>query len=111
MKRAIVLASGLLALAGTLVAAPGCSTTSSVRCWFLTGRCLSYEQYLSLDQDASPPPTAATVLSTLGAPKSVHDRDGVRRRIDYYAYSLTGDLKIAEFTFDENEKLVKKELW
>ena len=111
MKRAVVLAAGLFALAGSVAVLPGCSTTSSVRCWFLKGSCLTYEQYLSLDQDASPPPTADMVLATLGAPKAVHDRDGARRRIDYYAYSLTGELKIAEFSFDDSEKLTKKELW
>jgi hypothetical protein len=101
MKRAafVVLAAGLLA---------GCS---SVRCWFLKGECLTYEQYLSIDQSANPAPTADQVLKTLGAPLAVRDRDGIRRRIDYYAYSLNGDLKIAEFRFDANEKLVEKQLW
>jgi outer membrane protein assembly factor BamE (lipoprotein component of BamABCDE complex) len=103
MKRAAIvfLAAGALLLSG-------CTT---VRCWFVKGECLTYEQYLSIDQSANPAPTADQVLKTLGNPLAVRDRDGVRRRVDYYAFSLNGDLKIAEFTFDANEKLVKKELW
>lgn len=111
MKRALVVASSLLLLAGALGAAPGCASGSNPRCWFLKGNCLTYDQYLSVDQSAVPTPTADYVLKTLGDPMSVRDRDGIRRRIDYHSYSLTGELKIAEFTFDENEKLVKKELW
>lgn len=111
MKRALVLAASLVLVPGALAALPGCASGSNPRCWFLKGNCLSYEQYLSMDQSANPVPTADVVLKTFGNPLSVRDRDGIRRRIDYYAYSLTGDLKIAEFTFDENEKLVKKELW
>ncbi len=109
MKRAALVLSSILFLGGALVALPGCET--SPRCWFLKGNCLTYDQYLTMDQSANPAPTADLVLKTFGKPMSVHDRDGIRRRIDYYSYSLTGDLKIAEFTFDENEKLVKKELW
>ena len=111
MKRAVATALLAVAVAAPLAVLPGCSTGQSVRCWFLKGTCLSYQDYLSVDQDANPAPTADSVLSKLGKPLAVHDRDGIRRRIDYYAYSLTDDLKIAEFTFDENEKLLKKELW
>ena len=112
MKRVRSHVLNLAVLAGmftvTLGTLGGCST---VKGWFLKGEVLTYEKYLTVDQSAKPTPTAETVIATLGMPKAVHDRDGIRRRIDYYAYSLTGDLKVAEFTFDENEKLVKKELW
>ncbi len=111
MKRVLVLASGLALLCGTLGAAPGCGTASSVRCMFLKGNCLSWEQYLSIDQQASPAPSVDDLLKQFPSPLAVHDRDGALRRIDYHCYSLTGDLKIAEFTFDEGKKLVKKELW
>lgn len=106
MKRTLFVVAALAGLAATLSTAPGCSMGA-----VFAGNVLSYEQYLSIDQDMKPTPTADTVLQALGMPKTVHDRNGVRRRIDYNAKSLTGDLKTAEFTFDENEKLVKKELW
>jgi hypothetical protein len=77
----------------------------------LKGECLSYEKYLSVDPTAVPTPTVDTVISQLGTPMNVHDRNGKRRSVDYHAYSLTGEMKVAVFTFDENEKLVKKELW
>lgn len=111
MKRVVAVASGLLALAAIVGTAPGCSAGRAFSCMFMKGKCITYEQYLAIDQDASPTPTAESVLQTLGNPMAVHDRDGIRRSIDYHAYSLTGELKVAQFTFDENEKLVKKELW
>ena len=104
MKRAIA----FLTLALPLVVLAGCST---VRCWFVKGRCLTYEQYLAVDQDARPAPTVESVMSSLGKPAAVHDRDGATRQLDYYTWSLTGELKLAEFTFDENGNLVKKWLW
>ena len=111
MKRAVVVASGLLALGFVLAAAPGCAASRAFQCMFFKGNCISYDQYLSVDQSAVPTPTAEAVLQSLGSPMAVHDRNGIRRSIDYHAYSLTGELKVAQFTFDENEKLVKKELW
>jgi hypothetical protein len=111
MKRAVVVASGLLALGAVLGAAPGCSASRAFSCLFMKGNCISYEQYLSVDQSSVPTPTAESVLQALGNPMAVHDRNGIRRSVDYHAYSLTGELKIAVFTFDDNEKLVKKELW
>ena len=107
MKHALARTAGLAALAAVLVAA-GCS---SLTCMFGKGRCVSYDEYLAIDQSASPKPTAEDVVKRLGEPMAVHDRNGKRRSIDYHAYSLTGDMKVAVFTFDENEKLVKKELW
>lgn len=104
MKRAIV--SAVLAI--SLATLAGCTT---VKCWFVKGRCLSYEQYLSVDQDARPVPTVESVMTSLGKPAAVHDRDGATRQLDYYTYSLTGELKLAEFTFDESGNLVKKWLW
>ena len=111
MKRAVVVASGLLALSGLLAVAPGCSASRAFGCLFMKGNCITYDQYLSVDQNASPTPTAESVLQSLGNPMAVHDRNGIRRSIDYHAYSLTGELKVATFTFDDNEKLEKKELW
>jgi hypothetical protein len=111
MKRAVVVASGLLALGFVLTAAPGCAASRAFQCMFMKGNCIAYDQYLSVDQNAVPTPTAESVLQSLGSPMAVHDRNGIRRSIDYHAYSLTGELKIAVFTFDDNEKLVKKELW
>jgi len=111
MKRAVVVASGLLALTGVLAAAPGCAASRAFQCMFMKGNCITYEQYLSVDQSSVPKPTAESVLQMLGGPMAVHDRNGIRRSIDYHAYSLTGELKIATFTFDDNEKLEKKELW
>ena len=111
MKRAVVVASGLLALGVLLAAAPGCAASRAFQCMFMTGKCISYDEYLSVDQSATPTPTAESVLRSLGSPMAVHDRDGIRRSIDYHAYSLTGELKIAVFTFDDKEKLLKKELW
>jgi hypothetical protein len=108
MKR--LLAPGLLALSGVL-ALPGCATYNEVHSWFLTGDVLTYTEYLSVDQTGVPAPTPDYVLKKLGDPLEVHDRNGVIRSIDYHCYSLNDDLKIATFTFDENQKLVKKELW
>lgn len=111
MKRVVLLSSGLLFLAGAAASLSGCGGPPTMPCWMLKGECLSYEKYLSIDQTAVPTPTADTVVASLGTPMAVHDRNGKRRSIDYHAYSLTGDMKVAVFTFDENEKLVKKELW
>jgi hypothetical protein len=108
MKHVLTVALALSGLGGALVALPGCS---SVQCWFMKGACLTYEQYLSVDQSAVPAPTADFVMKTLGPPLAVHDRGGSVRRIDYHCYSITGEMKIAEFNFDENGKLVDKFLW
>src|SRR5262245_34862857 len=110
MKRILLLVPGLAVLCGAL-ALPSCSTYNSVRSAFLTGDVLTYTQYLSVDQSGTPAPTPDYVLKTLGKPLEVHDRNGVIRSIDYHCYSLNDDLKIASFFFDENQKLVKKELW
>jgi len=110
MKRILILASGLAAASGAL-ALTGCATYNSVRTSFMSGDVLTYAQYLSIDQSASPTPTVTHVLKTLGDPLEVHYRDGVIRSIDYHSHSLNDDLKIATFFFDENQNLVKKELW
>ena len=103
------------ALGVVLAAAPllvGCqSVKEGYAAVFLSGATLSYDQYLSQDVDAMPPVTAQSLLDTLGEPADVYDRDGVRRRIEYHSFSMTGALKRAEFHFDRDEKLVKKELW
>ncbi len=105
-----------LSAVGLLVAAVpllgGCrSATEAYADVFLRGTTLTYEQYLSQDVNAVPPVTADALIAALGPPADVYDRDGARRRIDYNAFSLTGELKHAEFYFDREERLVKKELW
>ena len=103
-------ALGLLLAATPLLA--GCqSATKAYADVFLSGKTLTYDQYLSQDVHAVPQVTVDSLLETLGPPRSVADRDGVRRRVEYHAFSMTGDLKMAEFHFDVNERLVKKELW
>ncbi len=111
MKRILVLVAGSASLVGVLGVLPGCETVHSVHGWFLSGAVLTYQQYLSVDQAAVPAPNADSVIKTLGKPMEVHDRDGVIRAVDYHCYSLNGDLKLATFFFDENQKLVKKEMW
>jgi hypothetical protein len=111
MKRTVVLVSCLAALAGVLVVAPGCANNPFFPSLFRKGTVLTYKQYLSIDQSATPTPTADFVLKTLGTPMEVRDRDGRIREIDYHAYSLNDDMKIATFFFDANQKLVKKDLW
>ena len=111
MKRVLVVSSGLLFLVIAAQSLAGCGGPPTMPCWVLKGECITYEKYLSIDQTAIPTPTTDTVIAALGTPMAVHDRNGKRRSIDYHAFSLTGDMKVAVFTFDENEKLVKKELW
>jgi hypothetical protein len=109
MKRTIFAA--VLVAAGVVGATTGCGTWNSAKCWFSTGRCLTYEEYLSVEPNSNPPPSASEVLAKLGKPMKVMDTNGVRRRIDYHSETLTGEMRVAEFYFDEQEKLVKKELW
>jgi len=111
MKRTLVLVSCVVALGGVLVAAPGCANSPFFPSLFVKGEVLTYAQYLSVDQSATPAPTADYVLKKLGTPMEVRDRDGKIREIDYHAYSLNDDMKIATFFFDANQKLVKKDLW
>jgi hypothetical protein len=103
-------ALGLLLAATPLLA--GCHTSKEAyAAVFYKGTTITYDQYLSQDVQAVPPVTVESLVETLGKPRAVADRDGVRRRIEYNAFSMTGDLKTAEFHFDANEKLIKKELW
>jgi hypothetical protein len=111
MMRKLVLVSCLATLGGALVVSGGCTSSPLFPTMFLKGQILTYEQYLSVDQSATPAPTADMVLKKLGTPMEVRDRDGLIREIDYHAYSLNGDMKIATFFFDANQKLVKKDLW
>lgn len=100
-----------LALAA-LFGAGGCKTIYDG--WdavFWSSDIITYDQYLAIDPEANPKPSADDVIAQLGEPVSVHDRDGSRRRLDYRAYSLNDELKRAEFHFDKNEKLMKKEMW
>ncbi len=102
----------LLFLAASPLALTGCETTRDAYAnVFLSGTVLTYEQYLSVDQDADPPVAAERVIEMLGDPREVRDVDGVKRMVSYWAYSFTGDLKRAEFHFDSMGKLMKKELW
>ena len=89
----------------------GCGTMNTVRGWFLHGDVISYDQYLAVDQNADPKPSVEDIMKSLGRPMQVHDRNGARVRLDYHAYGLDDSLKRAEFHFDKNEKLTKKELW
>ncbi len=99
----------LFLLSGTTA---GCTSVKSLYSGvFHTGNLITYEQYLSLDQDANPPPTVDEVIAKLGKPRAVHDRDGARRVIEYHAFSLTDELRVAEFHFDDKERLTKKQLW
>ena len=109
MKHVVIVSSALLALAAAPLA--GCGGPPIMPCWMLKGECISYDQYLSVDQSAVPTPTVDTVIAALGTPMDVSDRNGRRRSVRYHAYSLTGEMKTAVFSFDESEKLVKKELW
>jgi len=103
-------ALGLLLAATPLLA--GCqSMTKAYADIFYKGTTLTYDQYLTQDVHAVPRVTVDSLIETLGNPMAVADRDGVRRRVEYHAFSMIGDLKIAEFHFDTNERLVKKELW
>ena len=99
------------AFVAVVAAAPLLSGCSTIREPFLSGTVLTYDAYLSQDVNAVPPVTVDSLIETLGPPADVYDRDGVRRRVEYHSYSMTGDLKRAEFHFDRDEKLVKKELW
>ena len=100
------------ALLGLLLAATpmvsGCQMYADV---FYRGKTLTYDDYLTQDVRAVPPVTVKSLLEDLGDPRAVVDRDGVRRLVKYNAFSMTGSLKTAEFHFDVNERLVKKELW
>jgi hypothetical protein len=103
------LATGLL---GVALLSGGCRTV--VEGWdavFWTSDVITYDQYLAIDAEATPKPSVDDVIGQLGTPVSVHDRNGARVRIDYRAFSLNDELKRAEFHFDTNEKLMKKEMW
>ena len=103
-------ALGLLLAATPILA--GCqSSKEAYAALFYKGDTITYDQYLSQDVNAVPQVSVDSLLEALGKPRAVVDRDGVRRRIEFNAFSMTGDLKVAEFHFDVNEKLVKKELW
>jgi hypothetical protein len=112
MRRRLVRVLATAGLAAVLLTAGGCRQMTDFWGWCcLSGDLIDYEQYLSIDQEANPKPSVDDVISRLGSPASVHDRDGARIRLDYHAYSLNDELKRAQFFFDKNEKLLKKELW
>jgi hypothetical protein len=75
------------------------------------GALVTYEQYQQIDTEANPKLGVEDVMEILGKPMEVHDRNGARVRLDYHAFGMDESLKRAEFHFDKNEKLLKKELW
>lgn len=90
----------------------GCRSAKEVyAAALLTGNTITYEQYLSIEQDRDPPPTVDEVVRALGKPAQVYDRNGKRLKVVYHAFSMTDQLKRAEFHFDGEERLMKKELW
>lgn len=102
----------VLGLALTVLSAPGCRTVKEAYAHtLLTGEILSYEEYLSIGEGADPHPTAQQVLDRLGEPEHVEMQNGKRFRIRYHAFSIMEMLKRAEFVFDEDERLTKKDLW
>lgn len=109
LPRTVVSASFLAVALG---AAGGCR--SMVEAWdsvFWTSQTITYDQYLAIDPEANPKPSADDVIAQLGEPMAIHDRNGAKIRIDYRAWSLNDELKRAEFHFNSNEKLLKKEMW
>ncbi len=106
------LALAALPLALLLAAAPGCRSVTEATVWaFRKGDLITYEQYMGIDAAANPKPSVDDVINTLGVPNDLHDRDGARVRVDYLCMALNDELKRAEFHFDKNERLLKKELW
>ncbi len=96
----------------SLVALAGCQSAKEAYAdTFLAGRTITYDEYLELNVEGTPATTVEDVILSLGKPSSVHDRNGARRRLDYHAFSMTGELKRAEFHFDREERLTKKAMW
>ena len=90
----------------------GCTSVKKVYAnTFLAGDTITYDQYLALDLHAEPAVTVDDVIDRLGTPADVFDRNGVRKRLDYHAFSLDDRLKRAEFHFDKNERLTNKSMW
>ena len=104
--------AGLLILS-LAVAAGGCKSIKETYAeTFLTGEILTYEQYRAVGEYPAPRPTARDVLDSLGEPADVdYDDDGRIRKIVYHAFSLLDQLKRAEFHFDGDGVLTKKDLW
>jgi hypothetical protein len=101
-----------VSLGFVLAGSAGCRAMTDFYGWCcLSGELITYDQYQMIDIEANPKPTVDDVINTLGTPMTVQDRNGARVRVDYHAYGLDDKLKRAEFHFDKNEKLVKKELW
>jgi len=104
-------ALGLITVAA-LGSLGGCQSTKEAYAdTFLAGRTITYDEYLELNTQGTVPVSVDDVIARLGKPASVHDRDGARRRLDYHAFSMTGELKRAEFHFDREERLTKKAMW
>ena len=100
---------GLLAL---LVFAPGCrSIKEAYAATLLTGTTLTWRQYLEVGDPPEPNPTVDQVIGKLGEPAKVHVHEGMRRKLNYNGFSMTDELRWVEFIFDEDERLVKKEMW
>ena len=109
----------MAALLGVIPFTAGCKTVKEAYAdTVLRGETITYEQYLSMitiDQakaaGSGDPANADQLIARLGKPASVYDLNGKRRKIVYNAFSLSDELKKAEFHFNENEVLMKKQLW
>jgi hypothetical protein len=104
----------LIALATVLPLCGGCKTVKELYAdTVLKGDTITYQQYLDIVSEGaeSERTTADRLIARLGNPASVYDRNGKRRMIVYNAFSMTDELKKAEFHFDENERCTKKQLW
>lgn len=105
-------ATTLFALATLTPLCAGCKSVKEMYAdVVLKGDTITYQQYLDMAIDGPDRVSADMLIAKLGKPASVKDRNGKRRLIYYNAFSLTDELKKAEFHFDEDEMLMKKELW
>lgn len=112
MRRRLFALVSAAPFALAILASSGCRTMTEASVWaFRRGDLITYEQYQSIDPNANPKPSVDDVINALGSPNDMHDRDGARVRVDYLALSINDELKRAEFHFDKNERLLKKELW
>ena len=104
-----------LAAVATLAAALATAGCPSAKRWYadtlLCGETITYQQFLDQDQYADPKPTVDDVLRSLGEPLEVIQGKGFRRKLVYHGYNVHDDLARAEFTFDKDERLMKKEMW
>lgn len=106
--------AALFALVAVLPLCGGCRTVKELYAdTVLKGDTITYQQYLDIVSEGpdSERTTADRLIARLGNPASVYDRNGKRRMIVYNAFSMTDELKKAEFHFDDDERCTKKQLW